>query len=100
MIIINGDHPLVDRLHHRFLLAHQQANFARLERKDLLFYTAGEIPREDKQGDKQQHGRDQDIHHFADGNGIEIAGEIAYRDDAHDLSGIVENRCFAAQRNP
>ncbi|MNZ85665.1 hypothetical protein D3C78_1044660 [compost metagenome] len=82
------------------MLAHQQANFARLKGEDLLFDTAGEIPREDKQGDKQQHGCDQDIHHLADGNGIEIAGEIAHGDDAHHLSGIVENRRFAAQRNP
>ncbi|GMW38210.1 hypothetical protein LOCUS_23380 [Klebsiella pneumoniae] len=55
-LVIDDDHPLKDRLHHRLLLANQQANFPRLERKNLLLDAAGKVPGEDKQGDEQQDG--------------------------------------------
>jgi hypothetical protein len=34
------DNSFENRFHHRFLLAYQQANFARLQRKNLFFNTS------------------------------------------------------------
>ncbi len=98
-LIIDGDHPFIDRLHHRLLLAHQQADFPWLQGEDLLLNTAGKEPGEDKERNQQQHGGQQDIDHFADGNGIKVAGEITHRDNPHHLPRIVEDGRFAAQRN-
>ena len=97
--VINGNHPFVDRFHHRLLLTYQQADFSRFEGEDLLLYTVGKEPGEDKEGQKQQHGGNQDIDHFTDGNGIQVAGEIAHGNNANHLPGIVEDRGFTAQRN-
>ena len=94
--IVNGNHAFINRLHHRLLLAHQQADLARLKGEDLLLDAAGKEPGEDKESDQQQHGGNQDIDHFTDGNGIKVAGEIAYRNDADHLSGSVEDRGFTA----
>ena len=48
--IVNGDHPFINGLHHRLLLAHQQTNLSRLQGENLLLDTAGKEPGEDKEG--------------------------------------------------
>ena len=99
-LAIDDDHPLKDRLHHRFLLSHQQAYLPRLERKNLLFDAAGKVPGEDKQGDEQQNGGDKNIDHFGQGNAVEIAGEVADGDNADHPPLVIDDRRFAAQRDP
>ena len=98
-VMVNHDHPFVYRLHHRFLLTHQQADFARLQRENLLFNAAGEVPGEDKQCDKQQHRGDEDVDDFFQRDAVEIAGEIADGDNTDHPAGVIENRRFAAQGN-
>ena len=95
-MVVDSDHPFVDRLHHRFLLAHQQADFTRLQRENLLLNAAGKKPREHEQGNEQQNGSEQNIDGFTDGNGVEVAGEVAHGDNPHHLTVIAEDRCFAA----
>ena len=95
-VIVNGDNAFVDRLHHRFLLTHQQPYLARFQGENLLFNTAGEEPREDEQRQQQQDGGNQDIHHLVDGDAVEIAGEVADGDNAYHLALVIKNRGFAA----
>ena len=98
-LIVNGNYAFINRLHQRLLLAHQQADLARLEGEDLLLNTAGKEPGEDKESNQQQHRGNQDIDHFTDGNGVQVAGEIADRNNADHLSGSVEDGGLTAQRN-
>ena len=95
-LAIDDDHPLKDRLHHRLLLANQQANFPRLERKNLLLDTAGKVPGEDKQGDEQQDGGDKNIDHFSQSNAVEIADG----DNTDHTPCVINDGRFAAQRDP
>ena len=95
-LAVDNDNSFENRFHHRFLLAYQQANFARFQRKNLFFNTAGKIPGEDKQGDQQQNGGDKNIHHLLHGNAVEIAGQIANGDDADHPSVIIDNGRFTA----
>ncbi len=53
-------------------------------------------PREHEQGNEQQNGSEQNIDGFTDGNGVEVAGEVAHGDNPHHLTVIAEDRCFAA----
>ena len=99
-VMVNYDHPFVYRLHHRLLLAHQQADFPRLQRENLLLNAAGEVPGEDKQRNQQQHRGDKDIDDFFQRDAVEIAGEVADGNNTDDPARIVENRRFAAQGNP
>ncbi len=83
-----------------FLLANQQANFPRLERKNLLLDAAGKVPGEDKQGDEQQDGGDKNIDHFSQSNAVEIAGEVADGDNTDHSPCVINDGRFAAQRTP
>jgi hypothetical protein len=73
---------------------------SRGSRRRSASYAAGKEPGEDKQGDQQQHGGNQNIDHFTDGNGVEVAGEIAHGNNAHHLSGIVEDGALLRSEMP
>ena len=82
------------------MLTHQQADFSRFQRKNLFFNAAGKIPGKNKQRDQQQHGGDEDINDLCQRDAIEITGQVAHGDDAHNPAGGVEDRRLAAQRHP
>ena len=52
-------------------------------------------------GHEQQNGSEQNIDGFTDGNGVEVAGEIAHGDNAHHLAVPLNmGLCCAAKPSP
>ncbi len=99
-LAIDDDHPLKDRLHHRLLLANQQANFPRLERKICFLMLRVKYQEKINRGDEQQDGGDKNIDHFSQSNAVEIAGEVADGDNTDHTPCVINDGRFAAQRDP
>lgn len=98
-LAIDDDHPQRST-HHRLLLANQQANFPRLERKICFLMLRVKYREKINRAMSSRTAAIKNIDHFSQSNAVEIAGEVADGDNTDHTPCVINDGRFAAQRDP